>query len=135
VRGLWKPLAVWVVASAAIDALLYFKGGARVEAAGYVALPLTLGALLGLVVGRAIWLPARFLAGMREAGPVEVLEDEVEWIGGRRIVAKVGASTWTLESTSGAKNALLFVQGPGMDAPKMVRGNLRAEGRKAGKAR
>lgn len=135
-RGLWKPVTAWLVASAAIDGLLWFRGGGQVELAGYVALPLAVGALLALIVARAARLPAKYLDGLREGGPVEVLEDELAWTGGRRIVARNAAGAWVLESTSGAKNALLFVKGPGQAEPAMVRGDARKAGRAAaGKGR
>jgi hypothetical protein len=133
VVGRWRPVAVWAGTSAAANALVLLGGGAHVEAVAFVALPLAAAALLGLIVVRGALLPMRYLQGLREgAGDIEVLEDELEWFGGRRIVARAAGGRWVLESVSGAKSAALFVQEPGMEEPAPMRGRAHEEGRKAG---
>jgi hypothetical protein len=60
-----------------------------------------------------------------------VVEDDIDWFGARRIVARRGSKEWVVESASAAKGALLFVQGPGDPEPVMAKGDPKAAGRAA----
>lgn len=125
-RGWWRPLVVYGALGVAVLAL----EGARDPGTILVVL-LAVAPLVAVVILRNTLPPARFLRGLRAAGAaVEVVDDEMTWLGERRMRARTSEGEWRIECWAGS-SIHLRVRGPAMRRIREVRGSALQAGRLA----
>lgn len=130
-RGWWRPFGLCLGMALALEAIV-LASGKPIEPAAMLGLPASMAFLATLLVWLGARRPGQFLDGLRDAGAaVEVAEDEMTWVAGRRIVANGPAGAWVVESWSPG-NAYLYVTPPGSRTSYATSTNARRAGREAG---
>lgn len=131
-RGLWRPTTLYLVLVLGLDATLLARGDAlSAPGAAFLVLPLILFLFLAFIVALGVLPAGRFVAGLRDADPhVEILKDEIGWLGDRHMRVRTDAGEWSIES-EGGKQRHLEVKPPGARRAVRVQGNPRQRGREA----
>lgn len=121
-------MAVYGISSIAATSVVFLGrgplplGDALLIALGLVPMPLFLTL-------RAVIPTSRFLSGLREGGMAyDVLVDEVDWFGDRRLVVRAEGDEWHIVTRNRA-SIHLEVRGPRMPKRVEVRGEWRRAGR------
>ncbi|MHB8632514.1 MAG: hypothetical protein ACYDBQ_00915 [Thermoplasmatota archaeon] len=125
-QGAWRPALLAGAMVAAFVALLAWQD----HAAGWaptIAAAIDVGGLMGVLALLGIVPAGRFLKGLREGGAVQgVEEDEVSWLGARRILLSVPGGHATIASNAGRYHAVWFQAPHG--ALERIHGNHRRQG-------
>ena len=132
-NGLWRPFALYGGAIFSPWAYAYIKtkslGAPGSLAFGF----LFLCVIVAMVVGTRAYGVARFLAGMRDGGqPMEILDSEIGWMGGRTVRARTPQGEWRIEF-GGGKGSSLEILAPGQKEAREADGKAYDAGLAAAK--
>lgn len=134
-RGLWRPMATYGLASIAVTSLLPLLGSAQLGPAQATLLALAFVPMPLFLTLRGVLPGTRFLTGMRDGGlRYEVLSDDVGWFGDRQVRIRTAEGEWFLVSRNGREVAL-HVRGPHLPRRAEFRGDWRRAGRLAATVR